>query len=493
MSDIEVKGLDLSTPDSIKKGLNDIVESQKRLAESGRSMTENLDQKAEDLKQISRRMTEIEQRAKAGARAPQDGEGALDKYVKRDGTMRLRGETTPDTPYQAGLLDDAPVCDWQADLQRSVQQYSIVSTLSKGGAPKSLQQCRDLMSRAPDTVKRIFADGSNIGAEWIPDVTLPLLERDLVMERRVAGLFQEMSMSNKTEILPFLTSGLRPYKKIGASADDPAQYSSSSLNTTNRTITATGMAVRAQVDEDAAEDSILDALPLIQQELVTAIIDGEEDCIINGDEDSGHDPALASWDIRSRWGSTGLGGAGDHRKCWDGLRARAFDVSNANDQNGVQTVAGFMAARSNLASPHGIGGDLVAIVSPEYYLVKMLMFGDAVAASAGVVTVDRYGPAATILTGELGQLMGVPIVLSEFLSADMPTSGKYTTAGATTSFLMVNRQRFKIGRLRGTSVEIDKDITRGVHELVATVRETFFTIDAAAKKNVHLSFNMSAS
>ena len=59
MSDIEVKGLDLSTPDSIKKGLNDIVESQKRLAESGRSMTENLDQKAEDLKQISRRMTEI--------------------------------------------------------------------------------------------------------------------------------------------------------------------------------------------------------------------------------------------------------------------------------------------------------------------------------------------------------------------------------------------------------------------------------------------------
>jgi hypothetical protein len=493
MSDIEVKGLDLSTPDSIKKGLNDIVESQKRLHESGRSLTENLEQKADDLKKISTRMTELEQRAKYGTRAPQDGEGALDKYVKRDGTMRIRGESTRTTPYQAGLLDDAPVCDWQADLQRSVQQYSIVSTLTKGGAPKSLQQCRDLMNRAPDSVKRIFADSSAVGAEWIPEVTLPMLERELAMERRVAGLFQEMSMSNKTEILPFLTSGLRPYKKIGASGDDPAQYTSSSLSTAARTITAGGLAVRAQVDEDAAEDAIIDAMPLIQQELITAIVDGEEDCIINGDVDAGHDTALASWNIRSRWGASGLGGSGDHRRCWDGLRARAFDVSNATNQNGAQTVAGFMTARSNLASPHGVGGDLMAIMSPEYYLVKALMFGNGTAAAAGVVTVDRYGPAATILTGELGQLMGVPIVLSEFLSADMPTSGKYTTSGATTSFLMVNRQRFKIGRLRGTSVEIDKDITRGVHELVATVRETFFTIDSASKKNVHLSYNLDAS
>ena len=489
MSDIEVKGLDLSTPDSIKKGLNDIVESQKRLAENGQSLHQNLEQKADDLKAISRRLTEIENRAGA-SRAPQAGEGALDKYVRRDGTMRMRGETTATRPYQNGLLDDAPVCDWQADLQRAVQQYGIVRTLSKASAPKSLQHCRDLMERAPDTVKRIFADGSAIGAEWIPDVTLPVLEREIALERRVAGLFQEMSMSNKTEVLPFLTAGLRPYKKIAASADDPAQYSSSSLSTEARTITATGMAVRAQVDEDAAEDSIINALPLIQQELISAIIDGEEDCILNGDVDSGHDTALASWDIRSRWGSTGLGGSGDHRKCWDGLRARAFDVSNATDQSSAKTVAGFMAARANLAAPHGVAGDMVCITSPEFYLTEMLLYGNGVANAAGVVDFSRMGPANTMVTGELGQLMGVPIVLSEFLSNDLPTSGKYTTSGATTSFLVLNRARFKIGRLRGASVEIDKDITRGVHELVATVRETFFTIDATSKKNVHLSYNL---
>lgn len=76
MSDIEIKGLDTSNPESLKKGLHDIVESQKQLAASGRSLTENLTEKAEDLKLISRRLTEIENRSSAD-RPHQDGESAL--------------------------------------------------------------------------------------------------------------------------------------------------------------------------------------------------------------------------------------------------------------------------------------------------------------------------------------------------------------------------------------------------------------------------------
>lgn len=494
MSDIEIKGLDTSNPESLKKGLHDLVETQKRLAESGRSLTENLEQKATDLKTISRRLTEIENRSGAD-RPHQEGEASLEKYVRRDGTLRLKGEVTATTPWSSGLLDDAPVCDWQQDLQRAVEQYAIVKTLSKNGAPKSLQACRDLMARAPKTVQRLFSDSSTAGSEWLPDVTLPQLERDLVMERRVASLFQEMQMSTKTEVLPFLTTGLRPYKKVASTSDDPAQYSSSTLSTASRTITASGLACRAQVDEDAAEDSIIGALPLIQSELVSALVDGEEDCIINGDaEGATHQDDLANWDIRSRWGSSGLGGSGDHRRSWTGLRARAEDVSNSTAQNGAETVAGFMAARAKLASPHGATGDLISIISPEYYLVKMLLFGDSDAAAAGVVTVDRYGPSATILTGELGQLMGVPIVLSEFIGPDLNASGLFDNVTETkTGFLLLNRARFKIARLRAASVEIDKDITRGVHEMVSTVRETFFTLDSSTKKNVHWSYNMSAS
>ena len=491
MSDIEINGLDLSTPENIKKGLHDIVESQKALAARGDNMHTQIEKKVEDMKVLSARLTEIENR---GANRPEmEGEAGLEKFVRRDGSIRTKGESTNGLPYQEGLLDSAPVCEWQADLQKAVQQHTLVSLLSKNGAEKSLAQCRDIMSRAPKTVERLWSDVAGAGAEWIPDQHLAQFERDLVMERRVAGLFQEMQMTNKTEILPFLTTGLRPYKKIAGTADDPAQYSSSSLTTASRTITASGMAVRAQVDEDAAEDSIIGALPLIESELRTALIDGEEDCLINGNTaTSGDEDDLANWNIRSRWGASGLGGSGDHRKSYTGLRHRAFDVSNTTDQNGAQTVAGFMAARAKLASPHGVGGDLICVVSPEYYLVKMLMFGDSSSANAGVVDVSRYGPAATILTGELGQLMGVPIVVSEMLSADLHTTGLYTGSSSTTGMLLFNRARFKIARLRN-SIDIARDITRGTHELGATQRSTLFSIDSSTKKNVHFSYNLSSS
>ncbi len=493
MSDIEIKGLDLSSPENIKKGLHDIVESQKTLAARGDNMHQQIEKKAEDLKKLSARLTEIENRK--AARPDMDGEASLDRFVRRDGTLRMKGEATADRPWAEGILDAAPVCDWQADLQKAVQQYTIAKAVSRNGAPKSLQLCRDIMDRAPKTVQRLWSDSSNAGAEWIPDQHLAQFERDLTAERRVASLFQTMQMSNKNEILPILSTGLKPFKKGAASSDDPAQFSSSSLTTDSRTISAIGMVVRAQVDDDASEDSIIAAMPLIESELRSAIIDGEEDCIVNGNTDTadgtGNTDEYANWNIRSRWGSS-TGSSADHRRCYVGLRHRAFDVSNTTDQGSAETIAGFLAARAKLASPHGIAGDLVSIVSPEYYLVKMLGFGTESGAAAGVVGVNQYGPSATILSGELGQLMGVPIVISEMMGADLDADGLYGSGGSKTGMLMLNRARFKIGRLRN-SYAVAADITRGLHNLVLTDRHVFFSVDSSTKKNVHFSFNLSAS
>ena len=493
MSDIEVTGLDLSSPETIKKGLHDIVERQKTLAARGDNMHEQITEKAKEFSKLSARLTEIENRK--SARASMDGEAGLEKFVRRDGSIRMQGEVTVDRPWAEGLLDGAPVCDWQADLQRAVQQHTIVKAISKNGAPKSLAACRDIMNRAPDTVKRLWSDTAGAGAEWVPDQHLAQFERDLTAERRVASLFQTMQMNNKNEILPILQTGLKPFKKGAATSDDPAQFASSSLTTSSRNITAVGMVVRAQVDDDASEDSIIAAMPLIESELRTAIIDGEEDCIINGNTDAadgtGNTDEYANWNIRSRWGSS-TGSSADHRRCYIGLRHRAFDVSNTTDQGSAQTITGFLAARAKLASPHGVSGSLVAVVSPEYYLVKMLGFGTESGATAGVIGVDQYGPNATILSGELGQLLGVPLIISEMMGGDLDADGLYSSGGSKTGMLMFNRDRFKIGRLRN-SYAMQADVTRGLQNLVLTDRHVFFSIDGDTKKNVHYSFNLDAA
>ena len=122
----------------------------------------------------------------------------------------------------------------------------------------------------------------------------------------------------------------------------------------------------------------------------------------------------------------------------------------------------------------------------------MLGFGTESGAAAGVVGVNQYGPSATILSGELGQLMGVPIVISEMMGADLDADGLYGSGGSKTGMLMLNRARFKIGRLRN-SYAVAADITRGLHNLVLTDRHVFFSVDSSTKKNVHFSFNLSAS
>ena len=142
-----------------------------------------------------------------------------------------------------------------------------------------------------------------------------------------------------------------------------------------------------------------------------------------------------------------------------------------------------LADRGTLDSPHGVDGSLIVICSPEAYLEKFL-------AMEQVRTMEKY-PQPTIVSGELGQIYGMPIVISEFLSNDLQSTGLFTTAGgSTTGVLIVNRDRFKLGKLRGATVEVDKDITRGTHQMVATVRETFFTVDADSKRNVHFAYDV---
>tara|TARA_R110002020_G_scaffold150501_4_gene327320 strand:+ start:10003 stop:11454 length:1452 start_codon:yes stop_codon:yes gene_type:complete len=474
--------LDLSTPDKARKALSDIVSEQKRLKSLNRDLRENVDKKAADMAEIQKRMTELENR---GGRTTSGSNVEMQKYVRQDGSVRLKGENTRETAYLPGLMDDAPVCDWQQDLQKAVSDYTMVKTLSgTGQAPKSLARVQAIARNAPVEVQRIFADVSGSGQGWIPDEMLPTLERNLVAQRRVAAAFDTMDLPNKTTLLPFLSTGFRPYIKAAATADDPAQYTSSSMVTAQRTITATGFAVRAQVADDAEEDSIIAVLPTVRQELISAIIDGEEDAIINGDTSTHQDTALADWDIRGRWGSSGLGGSADHRRAWIGLRARAFDLGGASTEDRTTYNADTMLAdRGTLDSPHGVDGSLIVICSPEAYLEKFL-------AMEQVRTMEKY-PQPTIVSGELGQIYGMPIVISEFLSNDLQSTGLFTTAGgSTTGVLIVNRDRFKLGKLRGATVEVDKDITRGTHQMVATVRETFFTVDADSKRNVHFAYDV---
>tara|TARA_Y100001973_G_C5056276_1_gene260355 strand:- start:122 stop:736 length:615 start_codon:yes stop_codon:yes gene_type:complete len=202
--------------------------------------------------------------------------------------------------------------------------------------------------------------------------------------------------------------------------------------------------------------------------------------MINGDTAATHQDTIASWNIRERWGASGLGTASDHRKTFLGLRAAALD-KGTGDNSGF-TFANFLAVSASMGEL--AMGNKIVIASPEAVLANFLSLTE-------VATLDKFGPQATVLSGQIASLAGMPIIMSRFMGADMNTNGLFDNVTKTkTGYLIVNRDSYYNYVRRRITIETDKDIKSGVIQICATMRGTFDSPDATATKNVAYHYNI---
>jgi hypothetical protein len=300
----------------------------------------------------------------------------------------------------------------------------------------------------------------------------------------LAGAFQEVAVSQSTFLRPKLTTGARPYIKSRITSDNPAHYTPSTPVTDQASMTVPGLAVRILVDEVSAEDSAVAAIPVLQRLMLSSLEDAYEDCMVNGDTAATHQDAIATWNARSRWGSTGLGGSADHRRAFMGLRAYCLDIGAAAkaDGNSVQTAAGFLASLAELGER--AASDLVCVMSPEYMVKKVMGWSE-------VLTLNNYGPGAAIMGGAIAKVFGIPIILSRFMTADLNASGLWDDTTETQSgFLLVDRAAWFNYRRRGPTMEMAKEIKSGHHELVGTLSKLFASPDATSVVNAHYTYNL---
>lgn len=474
---------------------------------------------ATQLARLDGEVRALREAASVGAidRAIGNDEAEMRAFVAESGKIVLRGDLGAgkdgkDSPagYSGGLLDSAPTCEWHARFLDLVEARTI-ATMGRPGdhgnkaAPAQTPVIDGLIRRhiatAPSfirkgfegTVERLFSGASGAGSEWQATLVLPRVEETLKVIAELGAYFQTVDMPTKTISWPFMSTGLRPYLKGAATMDNPAYYTGSTPDTTARSFTSTGMAVLTQILDDADEDSILAALPFLRLQLAEAIRDGEEDAILNGDTAATHQDTIASWNIRGRWGASGLGGSMDHRRAWIGLRARAEDIGATAKLDGTSYTAltgasGLLAAaeiKLHAGSMNSQG--LVYACSPEHY-VKIIK-GDT-----SVLTLDKYGAGASIMNGEVGKVMNTRIHRTQYLSADLNTSGIFDNATTTkTAAVLVDARRFARFRRRGLMLEADKDIRNGVTYLVSTMRGTFGTVDASTTVNEVYVYNLAKS
>jgi len=478
----------MSNIDAVKQIMGEL----KSLRNNQDEKVANIEQQVKSLKEAQRLMEESVYRADSVEVTGTDSE--LKKFVNKDGTIRwttgktqVKTATGVQTVTESGLLDtDENLSNWHVEMKRLANDRMMVKSMLVGdqSTPKLDLAIARHLAVAPRSiaaqVSKANYDGAGVGAELIPDQFLAELHMEYQVPTVVRSLFSEVQMTSNTMLAPRINRGGRPYIKGTVSSDNPALYPVSTVQMGQAQITAKGLSTRYILDEELIEDSAVLLLPAMQRMIAKDMRDAVEDALINGDAAATHQDAIASWNIRERWGS-GLGGSNDHRRLWTGLRAAAFDKSTTLDINTFSATK-LLELISKLGEY--AAADKVLIVSPEA-LYENLMGLDQ------VITLDKFGPQATILSGQMGSIFGMPIVVSRFLSDDLATSGKYdNVTKTTTGMLCVSRDSWNIFARRGISIQQEQDIKSGAYNMVATERLTFDSLDAADVKNVAFGFNL---
>ena len=162
-----------------------------------------------------------------------------------------------------------------------------------------------------------------------------------------------------------------------------------------------------------------------------------------------------------------------HYLAFDGIRhaglvdntANKLDAAGALTIDMLATQRGRMIDNTNLVDwGHPTDpNDLVYVADPAT-ADKVAMFDE-------VLTVDKYGPQATIHNGEIGRILGHPMIGSMAVSKT-EADGKVSTTGANNTkgqFIAFNRRGFKVGWRRRVQVETERipatDQTRIVYSM----------------------------
>jgi len=323
--------------------------------------------------------------------------------------------------------------------------------------PRALNMFKDF--RQSELAKSMY-EGAGYGNDWIPTGFSADLVNRVYLELKVASLFPRIPMPNDPYKFPVKSTGATVYK-LGESQtehESATKIVATNVGTTNVTLASHKIGCRVNFSEELNEDSIIPILPMLKEDIAISMAQGIENCLINGDN------SLTPQDSDIIAGST------DVRTCWTGLRKAV----NAGAKVSIATfnAENFRAIRKAMGK-YGVNPNNLAIVCGISGYIQLLGLKDS-ANNPLVTTLEKYGPNATIVTGELAKIDGMPVIVSEFVRQDLNASGVYDgTTKTTTVILLVYRNGWIIGDRRAFTLKTWEDIETDQTILVATQRLDF--------------------
>ncbi len=305
-----------------------------------------------------------------------------------------------------------------------------------GMAPQNTKAYEELVQPA---LKAFGIDSGDTGYNWIPTMVAETYIDEYNLERKVAALFTEVKMPSNPYDYPVLNNGAIATKL----AENSQKGTKDVFADSKITFRAVKLSNQYELPEELQEDSAVDVMKVIRQELIEGQEKAMEIAILEGDTTGTHMHTNTGIP-----GQTSTPASDSPERVFMGLRKRALAASLKVDCAGPTDESKLSALRQQLGK-YGVNPAELALICGPLGYNELLQLDD-------VRTLEQYGQQATVIQGELAKYEGIPVIVSEWLREDTDANGVNGVSGNTKkSMLLVNRKRFYTGLRRAVQIKVE--------------------------------------
>lgn len=314
------------------------------------------------------------------------------------------------------------------DLVQKLQEQTVDQQISRGLEAAHVLARQNVNAQTlDDVIKALDTAETGGGAEFVFTGMTPEVINQVRQTLKVSALFPHINMPSNPYKVPVELNPATAYLVPENTADTgQTSITASQAGTANLTLTAVSIGAATRVSKELDQDSIVPMVPFIQKNLMRGLANGLENAMINGDSTATHQDT-----------DTEAAGPTNVAAGWKGFRKHAIENSYTVDAS-TWDIDKLRAMRKSMGK-FGINPDELVLLASNAAYIKMLGWD-------GVLTLDKFGPNATILTGELLKVDGIPVVVSPYMRQDLNATGVHDgTTTTKTGVLLVHRDSFAVG------------------------------------------------
>ena len=394
---------------------------------------------------------------------------------------------------RSGFMGPAPTIDeYSIDHVRLIRSFQLtVSNMiffglltGKRGRALSSTDAFEVAREHPYFAERyqgllraMDVDTAGEGLEWVPTGIGATLHEKVRAAGKVAPLFARIDIPTNPWKWPLEAADMEAYRVAEPTGDTETKFAASTPGTAAVTFDAEIFGARGLFSRSLDADSAIAVLPYVINKVAQAFSDAEEKAILDGDTDGTHQDA----DVGSSTTAAVT--------AWDGLRKKGLAQTSSDASNVIATLALLRTARKGMGKWGISPGELATIVGVSTFHNLLT--------DADIRTVDKFGPAAIVLNGQLAAVDGIPLIVSEHVREDLNASGvEDDTTTDRTYAAIVNRGEWAMGQREGIDVEVDDSVYRETFQrlVIGFMREDFQNLnDAATNDDVAILYNLAKS